>query len=249
MTGAEVVERLPDVVLFDLGNSLVELPGVPMTVTFSQSLDSLVSPQTLDGAFESVFATRAPSAAATVAEHVDEWSSIYREVLRVAGYEGDMDAAIEAMWCCWLDCGPLFNDTCDVLSELADRGHRLGVVSNWAPTLDESLRLLGIRDYFEVVVCSALVGSRKPEAKIFQVALDLLDAEPRDCVYVGDDVDVDVTGARAAGIRPILIDRLGAHHRPSGECELHNFRVITLFARCFVRENRRAQCGLDQCPD
>ena len=60
---------------------------------------------------------------------------------------------------------------------------------------------------FETVVDSHVVGVRKPEPGIFEIALERLKLAPERAVYLGDIPRVDVVGARAAGIAPILFDR------------------------------------------
>jgi HAD superfamily hydrolase (TIGR01549 family) len=103
----------------------------------------------------------------------------------------------------------LFEDVLPVLDELRAAELRIAVVSN------------GIRDLREFVAhhrldVDAIVDSRshgrvKPHPTIFQAALDLLDVNPADAVMVGDSVEEDVEGARALGMRAILIDREDRH--------------------------------------
>ena len=103
----------------------------------------------------------------------------------------------------------LFEDVIPVLEELRHAELRLGLVSN------------GIRDLREFVVhhrldVDAVVGSRahgyvKPHPTIFQAALRQLGVDPADAVMVGDSVEEDVEGARALGLRAILMDREDRH--------------------------------------
>jgi HAD superfamily hydrolase (TIGR01549 family) len=103
----------------------------------------------------------------------------------------------------------LFEDALPVLEELRAAELRLGLVSN------------GIRDLREFVVhhrldVDAVVGSRahgfvKPHPTIFQAALRQLDVEPAHAVMVGDSLEEDVEGARALGMRAILMDREDRH--------------------------------------
>jgi len=53
------------------------------------------------------------------------------------------------------------------------------------------------------------VGWRKPAKQIFQFALEKLQTSPKECIFVGDDPNWDVAGARDAGMKAILIDRRG----------------------------------------
>lgn len=103
----------------------------------------------------------------------------------------------------------LFEDALPVLEELRTADLRLGLVSN------------GIRDLKEFAVhhkldVDAIVGSRahgyvKPHPTIFQAALRQLGVEPADAAMVGDSLEEDVEGARALGMRAILIDRENRH--------------------------------------
>ena len=103
----------------------------------------------------------------------------------------------------------LYEDALAVLDELRAAQLRLGLVSN------------GIRDLSEFVAhhrldVDAIVGSRahgyvKPHPTIFQAALQQLDAEPTEAAMVGDSLEEDVEGARALGMRAILLDREDRH--------------------------------------
>jgi putative hydrolase of the HAD superfamily len=97
----------------------------------------------------------------------------------------------------------------DVLDELSQRGLRLAVVSNSDGTAEAGIKTLGLRDYFDVVIDSAVVGYEKPDPRIFQHAIDAVAVEPSRAIYVGDLYSVDVVGARAAGINPVLLDPYG----------------------------------------
>jgi FMN phosphatase YigB (HAD superfamily) len=55
------------------------------------------------------------------------------------------------------------------------------------------------------MVDSAVVGSVKPDKKIFQVAMDELQLGPEQCVYVGDNYAWDVVGSHNAGMKPVWL--------------------------------------------
>jgi putative hydrolase of the HAD superfamily len=101
--------------------------------------------------------------------------------------------------------------TADALTRLREAGLRLGVVSNSDGRVDAALAAAGLRDYFEVVIDSALVGVEKPDPRIFAAALERLDVPPGEALYVGDIYEVDVVGARAAGMAVALVDPHGRH--------------------------------------
>ena len=119
----------------------------------------------------------------------------------------DPDGALEALM------GSLrfeaFGDAAPVLRELRARGLRLVVVSNWDCSLPEVLERVGLRELVDEVVASAVVGAAKPAAAIFDAGLAAARCAPAQAVHVGDSPANDVAGARAAGIRALLLDREG----------------------------------------
>lgn len=68
------------------------------------------------------------------------------------------------------------------------------------------IREAGLNAFFQTIVVSGDVGVKKPDPKIFHIALDRTGLSAEEVVYVGDTQE-DVEGATAAGIRPILIAR------------------------------------------
>lgn len=101
----------------------------------------------------------------------------------------------------------LLPDAGPALDGLRARGLRLALVSNWDMGLTGILAELGIASRFEVVTISALCGVAKPDPGIYRHALGLLGVPAARAVHVGDDPVLDGEGARAAGLRAILVDR------------------------------------------
>jgi putative hydrolase of the HAD superfamily len=97
-----------------------------------------------------------------------------------------------------------------VLTALRERGLRLVVVSNWDVSLHEVLERTGLAPLLDGAVSSAEHGAAKPDPSIFAAGLALAGAEPAEALHVGDDLEADVGGARAAGIEPVLVVREGA---------------------------------------
>ncbi len=105
----------------------------------------------------------------------------------------------------------VFPDVRPALDELRRDGARLAVVSNWDSRLPRVLEMLGLAPYFDVVGVSHLEGVEKPDPEIFRRVLERLGARAAEALHVGDVSDLDLAGARAAGVAAVLIDRRGAH--------------------------------------
>lgn len=99
--------------------------------------------------------------------------------------------------------------TAETLDELKRRGYRLGVISNSDGRAEAVLGEAGLLPHFEFVIDSGRVGVEKPDPRIFRLALERMGVQPHEAVYVGDIYEIDVVGARAAGMRAILVDPLG----------------------------------------
>jgi putative hydrolase of the HAD superfamily len=85
-----------------------------------------------------------------------------------------------------------------VLDRLGRR-FQLGVVSNFTGNLVPCLRELGVEDCFSVVLDSAVVGHRKPDARIFEAAFSALGRAPEECWMVGDNPLADIEPAARLG--------------------------------------------------
>ncbi|MDN3294280.1 HAD family hydrolase [Streptomyces ficellus] len=108
----------------------------------------------------------------------------------------------------------LFPDALPVL-ELLAADYRHAVLSNSSVHNQErKLRVLGVRDRFEALLCAAELGVAKPAPAAFHAACDALALPPADVAYVGDQPDIDARGAVEAGLTGIWLDRTGLGGRP-----------------------------------
>ncbi len=106
-----------------------------------------------------------------------------------------------------------------LLSQLSDAGLVLGLVSNRERPLAPTARELGILHYFDFTLAAGEAGAWKPEAAIFERALQLAGGvDAGRGAYVGDNYWTDVLGAQEAGLRAILVDRLGVFPQARERC-------------------------------
>ena len=192
-------------VLFDAGNTLVFLDYDRMAEGVGAALDL---PLTGAG-----LATHGAAAAAAM-EHAtgtdQERAAAYLEALfRHGGVPAARMAEVRSclyhmhrerhLWCSVQERTP------EALARLRAAGLRLGIVSNSDGRVEQALLAAGLREYFDVVIDSSLVGIEKPDPAIFRAAMEALDVAPEETLYVGDLYEVDVVGARAAGIEAVLL--------------------------------------------
>jgi putative hydrolase of the HAD superfamily len=105
-----------------------------------------------------------------------------------------------------------------VLTDLAGRGFRLGLCSNFDYRLRQVLAGLPELRWFEFIVISSEVGWRKPAAEFFAAVARSAQLEPRQIVVIGDDRANDYVGARRAGMQALLFDPSENQRQAGDEC-------------------------------
>ena len=101
----------------------------------------------------------------------------------------------------------LYPETLETLERLKRQELIVGVISNFDSRLFELLDGFGMSHFFDTIVISTQAGAAKPEGKIFTHALGQRSLSPAQAMHVGDSYEMDIEGARVAGLTPVLIDR------------------------------------------
>jgi putative hydrolase of the HAD superfamily len=119
----------------------------------------------------------------------------------------ELNRFLEAEHAAWDPARQLGAHTHALLDSLHDRGLKTGLVSNafdpgWL--LHRDLEQMGLGERLDVAVFSSEVGRRKPDESIFRAALEALEVEPEDAVFVGDRRYEDVRGAKELGMTTVL---------------------------------------------
>jgi putative hydrolase of the HAD superfamily len=105
----------------------------------------------------------------------------------------------------------LFPETLEVLEELKTRDLKLGVISNFDSRIYSVMERLGIRSFFDAVTLSSETGYSKPDREIFDAAVAAIGLPSSEILFVGDSPEDDIEAALRAGLRAVLIDRIGRH--------------------------------------
>jgi len=198
-----------DAVIFDVGGTLI---GFPQWEVFQDFLVLANLPATEDDAL----ALRQRFVAHVVAERdnvqglgADEaplnawWRGVFGKT-----WPDRPDLADEMyQWLRQDRFDRLFSDAVPALQSLRDLGMPMAVLSNFASRLESQLSTWGVRDYFDFVVISSVVGMAKPDPRIFDLTVTKAGHPPHRLLYVGDHVGDDIEGAQGAGLDAVLIDR------------------------------------------
>jgi putative hydrolase of the HAD superfamily len=135
----------------------------------------------------------------------DRCAGVLRDALGVRDVE--LDVVREAMLAALHF--EAFEDAAPALRELRARDLRVVAASNWDSSLPQVLERTGLAGLLDGVVSSAAAGAAKPDARLFEAALDLAGVSPEEALHVGDRLENDIDGARALGMSAALIARDG----------------------------------------
>ncbi len=208
------------VILFDFGSTLIYSKD-PWPPIYEQADRALVQVFQKAGvpleikAFSSEFETFLDSYyAERGASPIEKTTfSSLQELLQQKGFQeipvSLVRAALDAMYSITQQNWYLETDTLPTLRTLSGLGYRLGLVSNTSD--DENVQQLvdrwELRPFFDTIITSAGCGFRKPDERIFRLALDHFGVTPEQVAMVGDSPEADILGANQLGIYSIWITR------------------------------------------
>jgi putative hydrolase of the HAD superfamily len=151
-----------------------------------------------------------------------EYPGLVRELLGHVGIEisdEELMRYLEAEHTAWAPAFVLGSTTHALLDALRNRGLKLGLVSNaFDPReiLQADLESMGVAERLDFAVFSSEVGRRKPDPEIFRVALEALQVQPEETVFVGDRLYEDVRGAGELGMTTVQALWFRADEHPEG---------------------------------
>ena len=97
--------------------------------------------------------------------------------------------------------------TTEILTKVLESGYNIALItSSWRKFVDALKLTPGLTSFFDVIVTADDTKRHKPHPDPFFVALEALNANPEECIYVGDH-ECDIIGSRKAGIKNILLHK------------------------------------------
>lgn len=216
-------------VLFDLGGTLIEYINDPPKTVFDDFASSLTQddPQIAFHDFSALidsYWVHMQKEFYSAPESMDI-SEYNRQFLKKHGFS---DATSEKLSKPFSDLifkleleGTCLKDgAIELLDLLKSKNFRIGIITNASHNKNRIMQILsrvGIEKYFETIVVSSEVGIKKPDPRIFLIALDNMNLKSEEAVYVGDRIEYDAKGAENEGMRFILVSK---------EFGLHNVAAI-----------------------
>ncbi len=158
------------------------------------------------------------------------WRQVYANLGRACD-DSLLDLWEDEYWATVEASMRLFPETLSVLAGLEPR-YRLGMVTNQQSQSGSRALSFGafaeVKPYFEAVVVGGEGGIRaKPAPDAFLEALRRLEARPQEAVYIGDDWETDIRGARAAGMRPVWVRHDSVRRNwPAGDGQVTTIRSL-----------------------
>lgn len=103
-----------------------------------------------------------------------------------------------------------YTDASAALRELQAAGYKMAVLTNGQQAQQEAkLEAIGLSDLFEACLAIGTVEALKPDPRAFAQLCRVLECEPHEVLFVGDDIDVDVRASINAGLKGVWLNRDG----------------------------------------
>ena len=116
--------------------------------------------------------------------------------------------------------------TMELLDYLKPKYHLHLITNGFQEVQDTKLSLSGMKPYFETLTVSEEVGVKKPNPEIFQYALRKANATAEESLVIGDEMAVDIDGARAAGIDQVFFNPSKKEEKGERTFEVYNLLEI-----------------------
>ena len=129
-----------------------------------------------------------------------------------------LDAVFAEYLTCYEAAWAAFDDAAPALQRIAAAGHRIGVLTNGDQAQQTAkLAAIGLLDLCGPVFASSQLPAAKPDRRAYIEACRRLHVGPAHALMVGDNYELDVLAARAAGLSAIHLDRSADRSEPAGD--------------------------------
>ncbi|MCW6036585.1 HAD family hydrolase [Spirulina subsalsa FACHB-351] len=210
----------PKVILFDAVGTLFGVKGSVGEVysAIAQEFGVQVEPKLLDQAFHDTFKKTVPLAfpgakwVEIPEKEYNWWQAIAKATFAQAGVLEDFQdfpAFFNRLYGYFATPDPweIYPDILPSLEKWRYERIELGIISNFDSRIHSVLDGLDLKKFFQSITISSSCGVAKPNPKIFTKALEKHQCSPSQAWFIGDSLENDYRGAKAAGLRPFLLQR------------------------------------------
>jgi putative hydrolase of the HAD superfamily len=224
-------------VFFDAAGTLFETraPVAEIYAGLAREFGLEAKPRSIGAAFRRAFGS-APGLAFGAGRQPQElrklerewWRQRVAETFARIGKFADFDAYFDRLFATFAD--PLtwkaYPEAIPALRRLKDQGLIIGLISNFDHRVYGVLEGLGLGATLDSTTISSEAGYAKPAPEIFELALSKHGLACSECLHVGDSIPLDIEGAKAAGINPILMRAAANTHTPAGTLAVKSLEEI-----------------------
>lgn len=159
---------------------------------------------------ETIYFSQYASGVMTLVEHR---RARMREFLKSTDVNSD-EVELDSLWnnyvqhysASWI----AYSDVLATLRDLKGAGYKMAVLTNGQQAQQEAkLEAIGLSDVFEACLAIGTVEALKPDPRAFAQLCRVLDCQPHEVLFVGDDLDVDVRASVSAGLNGVWLNREG----------------------------------------
>ena len=123
----------------------------------------------------------------------------------------------------------LFPHCIEVLHYLNQK-YSLHIITNGFEEVQHiKIKNCGIGHYFDHIITSERSGFKKPDLRIFQYSMDVVNAKTSNSIMIGDSLEADIVGARNAGIHQVFFNPCGDVHTEEVTYEIKSLKELTNF--------------------
>lgn len=157
---------------------------------------------------ETLYFSQYAAGSMTLVEHRRARMSVFLESTDTEIGHHELDDLWNAYLVHYAKSWVAYPDAHDALNELKRAGIKMAVLTNGQQAQQEAkLKAIGLVDFFEGCLAIGTVEALKPDPRAFEQLCRLLECEPDEILFVGDDIDIDVRASNNVGLRGVWLNR------------------------------------------
>ncbi|MEA3316871.1 MAG: HAD-IA family hydrolase, partial [Bacteroidota bacterium] len=120
----------------------------------------------------------------------------------------------------------LFPHTHETLKYLNEKYNLYIITNGFNEVQFVKMKNCGLEDYFDKIFTSENAGAQKPNMKIFEFALNSVNAKKKESIMIGDDLESDILGAKKYGLDQIFFNVVGREHNEDITYEINSLKKL-----------------------